>query len=125
MVAALFLAAPALAGGIDCNNAATQTDMNICAGKTFQAADASLNLLYRGLMAKYDAKSQALLKDAERKWLAYRDAECAFETAPTEDGSAYPMVHALCMAALTKARVKELQAQQNCEEGDMGCNRPN
>jgi uncharacterized protein YecT (DUF1311 family) len=124
MIAAALLAAPALAQDLDCNHAMAQPDMNSCADKDFQAADKKLNKLYTNLMSKYEPKYQALLKDAERKWIAYRDAECAFETAQSEGGSINPMEYSLCLREKTNARIKELKAQRDCPEGDLTCNNP-
>jgi uncharacterized protein YecT (DUF1311 family) len=97
--------------GTDCNKAQTQMELNYCADKAFQAEDKTLNALYRKLMASYDAKDQALLRTAEKNWLAYRDSECEFETSGSEGGSIHPMEGSNCLTEKTKARIKELQAQ--------------
>lgn len=110
--------------GTDCNKAQTQMELDYCAGKDFEAQDKKLNALYRKLMAGYDAKNQSLLRTAEKNWLAYRDSECAFETAESEGGTIHPMESSLCLTEKTKARIKELQAQGDCTEGDLTCNLP-
>ena len=106
----------------DCKKAQTQIELDYCADKDFRVADTQLNALYRKLMAGYDARSQSLLKTAEKNWLAFRDSECAFETASSEGGSIQPMEESVCLAEKTKARIKELQAQADCAEGDLTCN---
>ena len=106
----------------NCKKAQTQMELDYCAGRDFQAEDKKLNALYRKLMSGYDAKSQALLKTAERNWLAFRDSECEFETAGSEGGTIHPMESSICLTDKTRARVKELQAQANCAEGDLTCN---
>ncbi len=110
--------------GTDCNKAQTQMELDYCAGKDFEAQDKKLNALYRKLMAGYDAKNQSLLRTAEKNWLAYRDSECEFETAESEGGTIHPMEGSLCLTEKTKARIKELQAQGDCAEGDLTCNLP-
>ena len=49
--AAVAFAAPALAGDIDCKNAVSQSEMNICADQDYRAADAKLNAAYGRLVA--------------------------------------------------------------------------
>lgn len=95
---------------IDCHKAQTQMELNYCADKAFQVEDKKLNALYRKLMASSDAKTQALLRAAERSWLAYRDSECEYETSDSDGGSIHPMEGSDCLAEKTKAHIRELQA---------------
>ncbi|HEY5337452.1 MAG TPA: lysozyme inhibitor LprI family protein [Rhizomicrobium sp.] len=110
---------------IDCKSQSlNQMQLDQCAGMDFQKSDAKLNALYKTLMTKYDAPNGALLKSAEKAWLAYRDAECAYETNLTVGGTINPMMDTMCRTTKTDARVKELNAQLHCEEGDLSCNMP-
>lgn len=102
-----------------------QMELDQCAGQDFQASDAKLNALYKSMMAKYEAPNQAKLKTAEKAWLTYRDAECAYETNGTAGGTINPMMDTMCRTTKTDARIKELTAQLKCAEGDMSCNAPN
>ena len=126
-LATLILAVAPLAGAAradDCANAQDQATMDECAGKDFEAADKKLNDAYRQIMdrLKGDAASKKLLVDAQRDWIAFRDAECAFQGGPPETaGSVRPMVVANCRAGLTNLRLKDLQAYLHCEEGDLDC----
>jgi uncharacterized protein YecT (DUF1311 family) len=122
LAAALFVSGMAMAE--TCDNTQSQMDLNVCFDKQFRAADKELNLLYGELLRRYEPKNQILLKDAERRWIAYRDAECRFETASTEDGSIHPMIYAQCITTKTKARIAELKAQRDCQDGDFSCNNP-
>lgn len=122
-----FIANVALAENtkIDCKRPQlTQASMTQCTGEAFSATDKESNMIYNTLMSKYNASNGVLLKKAEVAWLAYRDAECQYETSPSEDGSIHPMVVTQCWQEKTKARIKELTAQLECEEGDLACNRP-
>jgi len=109
---------------VDCKAAATQMELDYCAGLDFKAADAKLNVLYQALTAKYNTNNQALLRDAEEKWLAWRDAECAYETALTVGGTIHSMLETECDTDKTNTRIKELERQRDCEEGDISCNPP-
>lgn len=133
MKAFLTAAAMALLAGtaeaqdekIDCKSGnLNQMQLDQCAGKDFQAIDAKLNALYRAMMAKYDAANQAQLKTAEKAWLGYRDAECSYETNGTTGGTINSMMYTKCRTEKTAARIRELNAQLHCEEGDLSCNAP-
>jgi len=110
LIIILLLALPAFGQGIDCKNAKVQTEMNYCADRDFQAADKKLNATYRILLDSSDPKEKELLKAAERSWIAYRDSECAYETAGSEGGSIQPMEYSECLTQKTEAHIKELQS---------------
>ena len=94
-----------------CANPQTQAEMNICAGEDFKAADAVLNRVYQQLLAKLDDEEKAQLKDAENAWLKYRDTNCDFVADQFKGGSMRPMIHAGCLADMTKKRTTELRTQ--------------
>lgn len=122
----IALTLPAAAEEIDCRAPQAQTDMTLCAQADFDAADQRLNALYgeiRQRLTGEDAKL-ARLREAQRAWIAYRDAECAFRSSAVEGGSAQPMVEAQCRAEKTIGRNAELEAYLDCEEGDMACPLP-
>lgn len=107
----------------ECADAADQATMNDCADKSFKRSDAELNSLYRQIEQRLreDADTKKLLVAAQRAWVAFRDAECTFSSSATAGGSAYPMVHSMCLDGLTKARNEGLKAYLDCEEGDLSC----
>jgi len=107
----------------DCGQFVTQTDLNQCAGDNAAAADKALNALYKKVAAKLDDKdSQAALLKAERAWIAYRDAQCAYETGPQEGGgSIWPMEQSLCLQRMTDARLKELGQLPECLASSEEC----
>lgn len=80
--------------------------------------DDELNKTYNALMKVLAPADQAALKKAEKAWLAFRDAECAFRTDPYKDGSIYPSLVEACMTDLTNARTAQLIRQLNSQEGD-------
>lgn len=119
--AAILAALPARAD--DCSAVATQVAAGACYQAAYEAADKALNATYhevsRRLADEPDAKK--LLVDAQRAWIAFRDAECRFSTSAVAGGSAYPMVAAICMAEMTTARNAELAGYLDCAEGDLAC----
>lgn len=106
---------------IDCGNPVTQADMNICAGRDFEAADAELNAAWKKVkaaMAETDRDLRetspelvgavdALLK-GQRGWIDYRDGQCETYGFEARGGTMESMLVSGCMAELTRARSKEL-----------------
>ncbi len=103
-----------------CEEAQTQAEMNACAYQDWEAADAALNALWpqaRAVMKAQDADlpdelkgaDQALL-NAQRAWIAFRDAQCASEGFAMRGGSAEQLLIYGCMASLTEDRVEDLRA---------------
>lgn len=106
------------AGG-DCVSPVTQSDMNICAQRDFDAADASLNQqwkLARKTMAETDKNlsddlkgAEAALVRAQRAWLEFRDAQCESDGFSVRGGSMEPLIVLSCKAELTKTRTRQLK----------------
>jgi len=94
-----------------CANANSQADMNDCAGREYKAADATLNQVYRQLISLLDDEEKLQLKEAQTAWLKYRDANCEFVGGQYKGGTMRPMVHAMCLADMTRSRTSELRTQ--------------
>src|SRR5258708_14245416 len=118
-------AARAQDGTVDCaSQSLNQMQLDLCAGRAFKAAEAALDALYLSMMAKYDAANRALLEAAQKSWRVWRDAECTYETNGTAGGTINSMMQTTCRTAKTSARIKELDGQLHCEEGNLLCNAP-
>ncbi|WP_217573107.1 lysozyme inhibitor LprI family protein [Mesorhizobium sp. GbtcB19] len=117
----LLATAPA-AFAEDCDrNDDSQSMMNICADADYQAADAKLNAAYKNVVSRNDQASNKLLQTAQRAWIAFRDAECAYSTADSEGGSIHPMEVSQCLTKLTTERTKQLSSDANCKLSDPSC----
>lgn len=108
----------------DCSKAATQTDMNQCAGRNYEAADKVLNDVFEKAIAKakqhdHDVEGakysyEEALRTAQRAWVAFRDADCA--QPPRElSGSISTMYQANCMTDRTTERTDELKGDVSDE----------
>jgi len=97
--------------------------MNECAGKQYAALDAELNRQYKAQMSylKTPAQKKAL-REAQKKWIAFRDADCLYQVGRREDsGSIWPLAQSQCLADQTKVRVEQLKAFVACRQE--GCPR--
>ena len=133
MIATLLMAL-ALQGSLDtqarefhCNDPQTQLDMNQCAGIDFQRADIELNRVWReaiaaarqddaGIAGTNDRRQteEAQLREAQRGWLVFRDAECTVEGyREARGGSMEPLIYNGCRARLTRERTAQLRPQPN------------
>ncbi len=122
-VVLLFSQSEARAQARSCSGAGTQAAMNRCAGDELKAADAKLNKTYRELLASLSPAGASRLKEAQRAWIRFRDAECSFQSNGKDGGSIAPMVSAGCMTRLTQQRTSQLAAARSCPEGDVACPR--
>jgi len=93
--------------------AGTTYDESVCLSKIYKQADANLNTVYQKAItsaAHFGEKDIANLKDAERKWIAYRDATCKAEYNLWGGGSGGPNALARCLIQLTRERTVRLNA---------------
>ncbi len=71
----------------------TQRGLDACAGAARDKADAALNGVYKQIVARLadDPGKTKRLIEAEKAWIAFRDAECAFANSDTEGGRLDPL----------------------------------
>jgi len=83
-----------------------------CLSAAYGAWDRELNKVYGELQASLDPESKKRLLDAQRKWLAFRDAERDFLGGPwTADlGTLVRVANSEAMVDLVKSRVLALRA---------------
>ena len=53
-----------------------------CATRAYTAWDTELNRVYQKLMKNLDPASRSMLRNSQREWLAFREAEKKFQAAP-------------------------------------------
>ncbi|WP_246674613.1 lysozyme inhibitor LprI family protein [Mesorhizobium sp. B4-1-3] len=61
------------------------------------------------------------MQTAQRAWISFRDAECAYSTAGSEGGSIHPTEMSECLTKLTNERIKQLTSDANCKLSDRSC----
>ncbi len=99
--------------------AQTQSQLTACAADALKRQDQELNRLYGQMQSrlKRDDPAKALLTQAQRQWIGFRDAECAFAAVRSAGGSIHAMNVDSCLAELTRNRVIELQNHLACGKG--------
>jgi uncharacterized protein YecT (DUF1311 family) len=101
---------------IDCAEARTQMEMNLCAGEEYRRADAELNRVWPQALGRARAldkdsgrrEAENRLRAAQRAWIAYRDAQCDVAGLDALGGSLEPMLIESCRTDLTRRRTNEL-----------------
>ena len=104
----------------NCADPATQYEFTACASIALDAADASLNEAWPKAVALAREQDAAdlpeglpsranLLRDAQRQWIAYRDAACEAEGAQYYGGTIQNQIFLDCITRLTKDRTRDLR----------------
>jgi uncharacterized protein YecT (DUF1311 family) len=90
--------------------AQTQAGMNADARADFAKADVDLNKTYQAVLAKLPTAEKEKLKEAQRAWIASRDAKAARAAKEAEGGSIAATIRYETMTGLTRKRIVELNA---------------
>ena len=123
ILACLFLLALPVAAApqddVRCDEAGTQSELNQCAFADYEAADAALNAAWRDLVAALadDPLALSRAREAQRAWIAFRDAEVEArlpvadgESAQFVHGSMYPLLRFGILTELTRDRTAQLRS---------------
>jgi len=100
---------PGYASKQDCTEAASTAEMQACANRLYQEADAELNQVYRQLFAQLSAQRKTQLKASQQAWLAFRDKNAAFAASVVEGGSMASLVEVTELTAMTRYRTEQLR----------------
>ena len=105
----------------DCKDPQTQTDMNMCSGRAFRAADLAMNERWDAVARKMKDLDKdlgpstdgrpgyfATLLESQRAWLKFRDAQCTIQGYYARGGTMEPLLVNSCAEDLTKQRTTEL-----------------
>jgi uncharacterized protein YecT (DUF1311 family) len=90
----------------------TTYDTSVCLSNVHERVDRELNENYKRAVeaaAKFTNQDLENLKDAERKWIEYRDATCKAEYGLWGGGSGGPNAEAMCLIRLTKQRTIDIR----------------
>jgi len=125
MIAVLLALAMSQDPPLNCTDPQYQAEMNQCAARDFERADAELNRLWREVIATARSSdreidrqsdqqplSEQVLRNAQRAWVTFRDAHCEYESFEARGGSMQTMIYEGCRAKLTQERISQLRPDQ-------------
>jgi uncharacterized protein YecT (DUF1311 family) len=123
VMALAAVSASAAGATADCwDSAQTQSAMNDCARKDYEAADREMNVVYKKLMAQDDPVFRKKVQAAQRAWLTYRDAHVD-SVYPDAENATYGSVRPMCvhriLADMTTERTAQLRRLLEPEAGDV------
>ena len=85
-------------------------DMIYCINLEYQQRDKILNQVYQKLRLQLSNTSKELLKDAQLKWISFRDKECDYQRYQERRAiKDRPLIVGACLSFLTKNRTADLQ----------------
>jgi len=87
----------------------TTIGMLQCIETEMTLQDARLNKAYKKVMAGLEAPGKKALQEAQRQWIKYRDADCAFHRSLEEGGSLAQVEEASCNLEQTAIRAGQLE----------------
>lgn len=108
----VLLALPAAAGKFDadyppCGDKPSTLEIVECIGAKTKIWNDRLNKAYKKLPQRIEPRQRGPLKDAQRLWLKYRDANCTFYD--LQEGTIRLIQAAECVRSMTKDRAIELE----------------
>jgi uncharacterized protein YecT (DUF1311 family) len=111
----LFLHQQAFAAS-DCGSTSNDFDAIDCYQQKYDALDNELNVTYKALIAKLDKGRQKLLRESQRIWLKFMDAQAAYEADLENDpdqpvGTLERRVYAFSRLEILKSRVAYLKKE--------------
>lgn len=100
--------------------AGNTVEMVECAAKKYEAWDNEMNKYYKLLIGILGKEEKEKLKEAQRKWILYRDAEIEFAATlnRNKDGTLWRVLFAETRAGIVRTRAMELI--EYCEVETMG-----
>jgi uncharacterized protein YecT (DUF1311 family) len=94
---------------LNCSDSATQRELNECAYQETKMADKEIGRVYQLLMSRLDKEGQTKLRDAQRKWIKFKEANAEFAADAYRGGSMEGMVYTNAIKESTIQRTKELK----------------
>src|SRR5271166_1765976 len=85
----------------------------VCVSKIRDKVDAELNTTYQDALSmakKFTREDVENLKDAQQKWMVYKDAACKAEYGLWGKGSGGPNARGICVIRLTRQRTTDLKS---------------
>ncbi|QAU24625.1 DUF1311 domain-containing protein [Dyella sp. M7H15-1] len=118
VLSVFILSLPNLAGaGVLCNGKTTHA-LEECAQSNFKLSDDQLNVFYKDFSSKLSRDQKALLVDAQREWIKYKESTCQAAYDATSPGEEAGIDKWTCLDEVTRARINELHYLDSGIGGD-------
>jgi uncharacterized protein YecT (DUF1311 family) len=100
----------------DCEDSRNELERSFCFGAKRDMADERLNKLYGGLIKRLSPEGKARLREAQRAWLKFRDAECLYAVGGPSlgIGSGRNSQMAICDKEVTERRIEDMERHVDC-----------
>ncbi|MGF6394754.1 lysozyme inhibitor LprI family protein [Pseudomonas plecoglossicida] len=90
------------------DKASSTVAMSACIQAETKLQDARLNRVYKQLLARLDSGQQKSLREVQRQWIGYRDANCRFHV-QASGGTMAQLEGGMCVLDMTRERAAELE----------------
>lgn len=87
----------------------TTVEMKADASRAYGVSDKAMNTAYAELMGVLNAEGKKRLKEAQRAWIAYRDAQAGFDSHHLAGGTMEGLEQVGALNLLTQERTKRLR----------------
>ncbi len=104
----------------ECGNLSSYRWLSGCFDNVYQESDELLNREYQSLIEYLGDDDEQNLKNAQRQWIKFRDADCLFNDPRDDTNSIARANQYTCLASRTIERLKHLE-QYNWNKGCNGC----
>lgn len=84
-------------------------EVRACTSQEHRRQDSRLNATYRELMRRLPESRRAGLRDAQRAWIAFREAECDYRGEQEGGGTLQAVIIDSCWLSFTAERADQLQ----------------
>lgn len=99
-----------------CDQAESTAATLDCVNRHNQAAKDKLSAAFKEIMQAQSEAARALLSEAQKSWIIYRDAHCAWESGLTDTPALKRVYELSCLTAMTDHRLGILEAVRLREE---------
>ncbi|BBH44411.1 lysozyme inhibitor LprI family protein [Pseudomonas sp. KU43P] len=90
------------------DKASSTVAMSACIQAETKLQDARLNRVYKQLLGRLDSGQQKSLREVQRQWIGYRDANCRFHV-QASGGTMAQLEGGMCVLDMTRERAAELE----------------
>lgn len=104
-----------------CEGASSQAEMSRCYGDLRNETESLLHNAIQQYQLKLNPAQNTAFMESQLAWQEYRKKSCAFSSSAALGGSIYDVVLSLCLQSKADERIREIEALQQCQEGDLSC----